>query len=1457
MIGESLGDLFVRVGFDPSGLDSGATAIEKRLEQVGTRLYFLGSRITASFSAPLGVAVGMIAKFGIDFDQAMTESLAIMDNVSNEMRKKMEKQARDIAETSKFTSTEAAKAYFHLASAGLDAAQATTALPVAARFAQAGMMDLAKATEFLSGAQAALGLRTKDATENQASMARISDVLTQANIRALGTAQDFAAALENKAAPQLRLFHKSVEEGVAVLEAYAVQGVKGRTAGSQLYMLLRDLAVAAVRHGEAFKQAGIEVFDSSGKMRNMADIIADMEKKLGPMNDQARITELRFLGLTDRSRSALLPLIGMSSQIREFQKDLESAGGITQKVADKQMMSLENQLHRVQEAFKNIAIELFQSFLPVIENRIMPLIQAFVDKVREWAHWLESLSETHKVWVMSLVAAGIALGPILTMMGGLVLVYRVILAPVMELVRWFSSFLPVAAKAAEGATAIGEGFNWLGLAGRALAAFASPWVAIPASIAAVALALRYLAGSWQDVWNIFSAFFPPLKLLPGVFDAIVSTGKGVYSILSDIGAILGGVVKIGFSYVTDALKWISAHSDIIAKGGVDFVLYASGIGQARDAFVKIKHAMEDWFPVISRGEDWLKRKLGEGLEWARNKLHELAEAFRNFEAMINGLDVKAPKPNIGAPAAPVQRPGGGTVDDYLDRIYGTSGGGAGADSPATARMKNIADRISGKTAFEDANAWMEAIKKVGGVGKLATEDLDAALKVFDTAYDRAVRLKGANSDLARSYGTIWGVLQQIKEQQGGANFDSAAGVAALGFHPSITDMQADAAMGVKMASGRFGVGNDPFAGVGWRRSPADIKNDMPQPASFTREWAAAVAKMGTVASEMNRLGKEVGGSFGTILMGLGTFFTIAQTAGRSGITMKSSFDQMTDAKGNSSSKTAGGVNMALAGIEAFASWSAATNSKSMKANVAGGAMAGASAGSAFGVVGTLVGASIGAIGALIKGKPEWAKLQSDIARDMGIKISDELAQALAADSKKFGRAATSEIHLSELIGAAGGLDASNLDKFTGKLRDTFVLLGQGQLTMAQSTKVLNDNFANFVTAGTDGYGRLSKDLKEIISLNDTFGTQSKAIADYLKGQGSAALDGFNQLVAGSTAAGAGELKDLANNAITFYAAAVASGMTEAQALNLIAPSLKTIGDRYKELGLDVDNVAFKSLAFQSGLVEKNPAVMGALSGLTSGMVALDNMGLLNVSTFESMERSGFQMFGRLLASATDMGGGAKEALVPMQDWLHQAKIQAELLNVPLDAGTQSLIDQSVQLGIWKEKGKSATDKMLDGVTKLIDKMDILISRLYGIPDGHTTIHVNYDVAPPPDLPGGGGGNDSGVPDWPQMARGGVVTRPTRVVVGEGAEKEAIMPLSALESLLNGGGNGPNGPSSGGSPAGGGGQPQVYVDARGAFIADGPSFDRWLDDNVFSKMPSAILRDVGGIRRAGTRAFGSK
>jgi TP901 family phage tail tape measure protein len=337
--------------------------------------------------AGVGVAIGGLAaisikKFG-DFDAALTKSTAIMGDLSDEMRKKMSDTARIIAKETTFSADQAAEAYFFLASAGLDAASSVAALPQVAQFAQAGMFDLALATDLLTDAQSALGMVIKDdAVANLKEMTRLSDVLVKANTLANASVEQFSTALTTKAGAALKALGKDVTEGVAVLAAFADQGIKGEIAGTQLSIVLRDLTTKAIQNKSAFKAMGVEVFDNNGKMNNLGDIIGNLEDALAGMSDETQKATLLQMGFSDKSLSSLQALMGTSDAIKQYEEDLRSASGFTSDVAGKQLETFNAQLALLGSAFEDVALEVGEELTPYLQE-LIPIIQKELPKAAD------------------------------------------------------------------------------------------------------------------------------------------------------------------------------------------------------------------------------------------------------------------------------------------------------------------------------------------------------------------------------------------------------------------------------------------------------------------------------------------------------------------------------------------------------------------------------------------------------------------------------------------------------------------------------------------------------------------------------------------------------------------------------------------------------------------------------------------------------------------------------------------------------------------------------------------------------------------------------------------------------------------------------------------------------------------------------------------------------------------
>lgn len=341
-------------------------------------------KIGAAATAAVGVAS---VKAFANFDQAMTESVAIMGDVSDTMRQDMADAAREVGKTTKFSASEAAESYFFLASAGMDAEQSIAALPQVAAFAQAGMFDMATATDLATDAQSALGLASDDAEENLANLTRVTDVFVKANTLANTSVEQVSEAMTNKAGAAMRALGMEIEEGTAVLAAFADQGVKGQMAGTQFAIVLRDLQTKALNNKQAFAEAGVSVFDAQGEFRNMADIVGDLEGLLGGMTDAQRKATLATLGFSDKSMGALTTLLGTSDAIREYQGELESASGVTQEVADNQMKSFSAKMGLVWSKIQDVGISIGKALVPALEifagwlDSNLPAITGWFDAV--------------------------------------------------------------------------------------------------------------------------------------------------------------------------------------------------------------------------------------------------------------------------------------------------------------------------------------------------------------------------------------------------------------------------------------------------------------------------------------------------------------------------------------------------------------------------------------------------------------------------------------------------------------------------------------------------------------------------------------------------------------------------------------------------------------------------------------------------------------------------------------------------------------------------------------------------------------------------------------------------------------------------------------------------------------------------------------------------------------------
>lgn len=474
----------------------------------------------------------------------------------------------------------------------------------------------------------------------------------------------------------------------------------------------------------------------------------------------------------------------------------------------------------------------------------------------------------------------------------------------------------------------------------------------------------------------------------------------------------------------------------------------------------------------------------------------------------------------------------------------------------------------------------------------------------------------------------------------------------------------------------------------------------------------------------------------------------------------------------------------------------ASQEASMMNRQLSGMKAGAQAGSMYGPWGTLIGGFVGLVAGGLLGDPKHVKVMRQVGTQWGLQISESMAKQLEADMKKLsGRLDLAAIvNLSDIIADQGGLTAENFSNNWLLAMDAVRQYSKGALTAAQATKVLNETFADFVRAGSDSAGRLNNQMLELIKYVKEAGLEIQAVTEYLQEQARAAASGVNAIVNASAkqfdayqkiadsiaearaeidelnkveargrgvewaqkmadaqkrladalaaqkgaAAGAGaELENLGMIAVAAYNAAIASDMTHTQALQAAGPALLQLITAYENLGLSTDNAAVKALMMQAALLKNNPELLAGIDGLAQAMLAMGNMGLFNEETFKEMQAAGQRMWERLSAEVEKNGGSTRDALIPMQAYLREAAEQARRLGIPLDENTQKLIDQSKEMGIWKDKSEDPMETMISLTREMRDAVVEMVDALRGIPPRVTTeVETRYTQSGTP--PGGSG-----------------------------------------------------------------------------------------------------------------------
>lgn len=366
---------------DMEGLNRAAS----RLASISVELAAAGASLAAAFFFPV--------KQAAEFEQVMANVKAVAEASSSEMAR-LKDTAQALGLTTKFTATQVAEGMVILGQAGLQTNQIITGLPAIINLASAGMLQLAEATDITVSIMYGMQMGVED-------LARVTDVLSMAAVKTNADIKDIGEAMKY-VAPAAAAAGVSLEQTAAMIGVLSNAGIKSTMAGTTLRGMLTQLADPTKEARTALGSLGVEIENSEGKMRDLSDILADLNKAHWTLGDAAKI-------FTTRAAAGALALSKNVEQVRELTRQEENAFGSTAKMA-------ETMLNTVKGAWVNFMATI-EAFSQAVAGPLLEGIKLVIQGLNQLLQGLTALvSSMGPVGPAVLLIIGV-LGTLLTTFG--------------------------------------------------------------------------------------------------------------------------------------------------------------------------------------------------------------------------------------------------------------------------------------------------------------------------------------------------------------------------------------------------------------------------------------------------------------------------------------------------------------------------------------------------------------------------------------------------------------------------------------------------------------------------------------------------------------------------------------------------------------------------------------------------------------------------------------------------------------------------------------------------------------------------------------------------------------------------------------------------------------------------------------------------------------------------------
>lgn len=345
---------------DASGFNKGLSAMSVA---AGNLISGLTQAATGKLTELAKTSVGV----GMSFQSSMSQVAATM-GVGVDQIQSLTDKAKEMGSTTAFTATQAVNALNYLALAGYDANKAAEVLPSVLNLAAAGGMDLAYASDLVTDAMASLNLEA-----NKQNVDEFGNKLAKAASKANANVSQLGEAILTVGGTAANLKGGTTELTTA-LGLLANVGIKGAEGGTHLRNIILSLQSPTKDAREVMEQLGLEVYDAQGNMRQLDDILTDLNTVMAGMTQGQKDSVINALfNKTDLAAVNGL-LAAQGEQWESLAQQIDAAGeaagdsGAMAQMAETQLDNLQGSVTIMQSALEGLQLGIYDYLEPSLNE---------------------------------------------------------------------------------------------------------------------------------------------------------------------------------------------------------------------------------------------------------------------------------------------------------------------------------------------------------------------------------------------------------------------------------------------------------------------------------------------------------------------------------------------------------------------------------------------------------------------------------------------------------------------------------------------------------------------------------------------------------------------------------------------------------------------------------------------------------------------------------------------------------------------------------------------------------------------------------------------------------------------------------------------------------------------------------------------------------------------------------